>query len=83
MSDLIKVPSENTPQKRNPKGSIAKKGNQMQKAIKKHGLTGSIVLLVVLLAACLFLLKDSINIGANALKAVSYTHLTLPTMAVV
>ena len=68
MSDLIKVPTENVPQNQSsPKPSV-RKGAKAQKNIKKHGLTVSIILLVVLLAACLFLLKDSINVGANALK---------------
>ena len=72
MRDLIKVPTDNIPQEP-PKKTVPskkkppKKGNNLQKITKKYGLTASIILFVVLLAACLFLLRDAINVGAEAL----------------
>lgn len=72
MRDLIKMPTDNTPQD-TPKKTVLskkeqpKKSNTLQKMTKKYGLTASIILFVVLLAACLFLLRDAINVGAEAL----------------
>lgn len=72
MSDLIKVHTPNVPQSPLeeailPKKEPPKKGNNLHKTTKKYGLTAFIVLFVVLLAACLFLLRDAINVGAEAL----------------
>lgn len=67
MNDLIKSNSENLPRKNTKKLFPKEKAERMAKNLKKHGLTGSIVLFVVLLAVCLFLLKDSVSVGSEAL----------------
>ena len=67
MNDLMKSSTDSLPQKRAKKKVPAKKTEKLTKLVKKYGLVGSVIVFVVLWAACLFLLKDSINIGAEAL----------------
>lgn len=72
MNDMIKVPTENLPEKQAPKRTPAKKSTgkptvDMKKYIKKYGLVSSVVALIILIATCLFLLKDTIAIGSEAL----------------
>ena len=69
MSDITKVHNENLPQKQ------ANKIPDMQKVIKKYGLTISIMALIVLFTACVLIFKSAIGIGAEAVKdgyAVAY-----------
>ena len=72
MSDMIKAPTDNVPLEASQKNvtakkKAAKKGPDMQKLVKKHGLTASIILFMILLGTCLFLFRDAVNVGAKAL----------------
>lgn len=62
MSDITKVHNENLPQKQ------PNKIHDMQKVIKKYGLTISIIAFIVLLTVCILLFKSAIGIGAEAVK---------------
>ena len=72
MNGFIESAEENLPQKSpNKKPSterIPKKSKKKINFFKKYGITVSLIVLVVLAAACLLLLKNSIKIGAEALS---------------
>lgn len=68
MEEPMNVYSVRTSKRQSKDDFPAKTKKNTEKFLDKYGLTVSIILLIVLLASCLFLLKDGIRVGANALK---------------
>jgi len=73
MSDLIKKPTDNPPEKRSKKPTSVGKVRVMAKEIKKQSLTVSIIMCIVLAAVSAFLMVSGLNVGADAL-ADSYSN---------